>query len=454
MKKTSQSIERKVILLASIKVNGTKTISDLAAVTAINDADVFLIEVGGVTKKVTGATLKSLIAASAVNVDNTLSVSGDAADSKVVGDLAQSLEGKIYFNTATIGLVTDTYGIGGSYTIEDICEDEDGYHHGFKVLEPIFVKSVTVCPRRPEATESAIVKIIRYDQSTSKYVIFNTFEGVGNEPILISMWLQPGDGLLPIYDGNKVLGSFGTPEEFSTSYVFNEAEGTFEEDEWQYSLGSYIECVRLSDDVVSDVQVNGMSVVNDGVANVPIATTNTYGIMKVVNHSHGLQLFSDGEVGISTPTTGQLKEGAVSTRTISPKNQHESTFYGLAKAAGADEKNSALSMGVYSDNAKSAIKAMLGVGGETQTVSVSGTTPVIVANQNTRYVCGEVTSLDFTPSTAGICDVIFTSGSTVAVLTIPNTVVFPSWFDSTSLEANTTYEISISDSIYGAVMIW
>ena len=59
------------------------------------------------------------------------------------------------------------------------------------------------------------------------------------------------------------------------------------------------------------------------------------------------------------------------------------------------------------------LKAETGV----QTVTVSGTDPVITAVDNTRYVCGEVTSLSFTPCASGICDVIFTSGSTVAVLT-------------------------------------
>ena len=47
------------------------------------------------------------------------------------------------------------------------------------------------------------------------------------------------------------------------------------------------------------------------------------------------------------------------------------------------------------------------------TETVSGTAPVIVAEDNHRYVCGEVTSLSFTPCASGICDVIFTSGSTV-----------------------------------------
>ena len=69
-------------------------------------------------------------------------------------------------------------------------------------------------------------------------------------------------------------------------------------------------------------------------------------------------------------------------------------------------------------------------------------------------MCGTVTSIDFAPCVSGICDVIFTSGSTVAVLTIPNTVKFPAWVDPSSLETNTIYEINVVDGIYGAVMAW
>ena len=70
------------------------------------------------------------------------------------------------------------------------------------------------------------------------------------------------------------------------------------------------------------------------------------------------------------------------------------------------------------------------------------------------YVCGEVTSLNFTPCTSGICDVRFTSGSTVTVLTVPSTVKFPSSFDPTALATNTIYEINILDGVYGVVMAW
>lgn len=87
-------------------------------------------------------------------------------------------------------------------------------------------------------------------------------------------------------------------------------------------------------------------------------------------------------------------------------------------------------------------------------VIVSGTTPSITASAGTRYECGEVSTLSFTPSGTGICDVIFTSGSTPTVLTIPNTVKLPSWFDATSLDANTTYEINVLNGTLGAVMAW
>ena len=85
-------------------------------------------------------------------------------------------------------------------------------------------------------------------------------------------------------------------------------------------------------------------------------------------------------------------------------------------------------------------------------VTVSGTTPTITALSGVRYVCGEVATLDITPCASGICDIVFTSGSTATVLTLPNTVKFP---DGEFVpEANTTYEINIMDGVYGAVMAW
>lgn len=86
------------------------------------------------------------------------------------------------------------------------------------------------------------------------------------------------------------------------------------------------------------------------------------------------------------------------------------------------------------------------------TVNVSGTTPTITAQADYRYICGEVATLDFTPSQTGICDVAFTSGSTPTVVTLPSTVKFPD--GELTIEADTTYEINILDGVYGAVMAW
>lgn len=96
-------------------------------------------------------------------------------------------------------------------------------------------------------------------------------------------------------------------------------------------------------------------------------------------------------------------------------------------------------------------KTYIDEGDADKEVTISGTDPVITATSNTRYICGEVTTLSFTPSATGVCDVIFTSGSLATVLTLPATVKMPEWFE---VETNHTYEISILNGVYGGVMSW
>lgn len=86
--------------------------------------------------------------------------------------------------------------------------------------------------------------------------------------------------------------------------------------------------------------------------------------------------------------------------------------------------------------------------------TVSGTTPTIIGEAGKRYICGEVATLSITPPASGDMEVIFTSGSTPTVLTVPNTVKFPDWFDATSLEANRTYDMIITHGVYGVVTSW
>ena len=111
---------------------------------------------------------------------------------------------------------------------------------------------------------------------------------------------------------------------------------------------------------VGDVQIGGTSVVADGVAEIPIAEYGKYGLFKISNLS-GLSVANDGSLSVYRATPTEVKSGAVATRYLSPNLSNYSTFYGLAKAAGYDEKNSNLPLGTYSEEAKTAIRTMLGL---------------------------------------------------------------------------------------------
>lgn len=101
--------------------------------------------------------------------------------------------------------------------------------------------------------------------------------------------------------------------------------------------------------------------------------------------------------------------------------------------------------------------AIKGDSGAAIVEQVTGTSPTIVCEDNHRYICGEVLSLNITLPNSGIIDVVFESGTTPTVLTItPPTGVTVKWangFDPTTLEANTTYEINILNGM-GVAGIW
>ena len=116
---------------------------------------------------------------------------------------------------------------------------------------------------------------------------------------------------------------------------------------------------------VGDVQVNGVSVVNQSVANVPIANDlGRLGVFKIAQGSQasGLTIDGNGNLYIAMATSSSIKGGTNIRVPVVPSNQHESTFYGLAKAAGdSTQSQSNNAVGQYTDNAKAAIQNMLGV---------------------------------------------------------------------------------------------
>ena len=193
---------------------------------------------------------------------------------------------------------------------------------------------------------------------------------------------------------------------------------------------------------VSDVQVNGTSVVNQGVANVPIATQNSPGVVGY-QPAYGIALNASNQLRTDPASEAQIKAGTNDYKPIGPATQHASTFYGLAKAAGdTTQKDSANAVGTYTESAKSAISSMLSA-----PETVSGSTPSIPAKAGVSYVCGECSTLTITVPNTGCFDVLFDSGSTPTVLTVtPPTGMTVEWlgnFDPTALSANTTYEINI-----------
>ena len=119
--------------------------------------------------------------------------------------------------------------------------------------------------------------------------------------------------------------------------------------------------VPAAEDVVTDVQMNGDSIVVNGVANIPIAVSGNLGVVKTFDGNfYGIRGYN-GELRIVNAQSGDIKVGWGSYQPITAGIQHQSTFYGLAKAAGADEKDSTLPFGTYTDAAKTAIQSMLGI---------------------------------------------------------------------------------------------
>ena len=186
--------------------------------------------------------------------------------------------------------------------------------------------------------------------------------------------------------------------------------------------------VPSTNDVINDVQVNGTSVVSNGVAEIPIATESSVGVCRA-DPNYGTGIYAQ-RLMVARAPDDYIKNGANVYRPIVPSTQHLASFYGLAKAAGdTTQSQSSNAVGTYTQEAKAAIKNMLEIGTSVQTIEITETDPVITALANTRYICGEITSLDFTPAASGICDIIFTTGTTLPVITLPATVKMPEWFE-------------------------
>ena len=148
-----------------------------------------------------------------------------------------------------------------------------------------------------------------------------------------------------------------------------------------------------ADTPVIDVQVNDESIVVDGVANVPVATFNNVGLVKAqTDYGIGLNPKGDGGLRVEYANDSIIKKGTGTGslyKPIVPYTQHYAVFYGLAKAAGEDMASSPNSIGNYTNEAKLAIRGMLGVKNcDPQSIAIvsNGDTHTAIASGQYVYV--------------------------------------------------------------------
>jgi len=135
------------------------------------------------------------------------------------------------------------------------------------------------------------------------------------------------------------------------------------------SLVEAINEVNAKEGGVSDVQVDGASVVTNGVAEIPIAEEKIDGVVRVgTSGAYGIKKWSNtnSTLAVNSATSDFIKNpsnyGTANMRPITPNRQHESVFYGLAKASGdTTQSASSNAVGTYTEEAKTAIRTMLGL---------------------------------------------------------------------------------------------
>lgn len=110
-----------------------------------------------------------------------------------------------------------------------------------------------------------------------------------------------------------------------------------------------------------DIQINGTSIVSNGIATIPIASDGTFGVIKTREFTDGFKFDSNNNLQLAGAADTQIKAGTTNYRAITPYVQHYSVFYGLATAAGdSTQSASSNAVGIYTDSAKVQIQKMIG----------------------------------------------------------------------------------------------
>lgn len=173
---------------------------------------------------------------------------------------------------------------------------------------------------------------------------------------------EPGaDGISPTITVTDITGGHRvTVTDADGAHSFDVMDG----EDYVLTQQDKADIAAMVDVPVQDVQVNGTSILSQGVANVPVAGDSVFGVAKV-DSVYGIRVDSAGVLRTNRATSTQVKAGTEYSRPLVPSIQHESTFYGLAKAAGSDMASSSNPVGTYTDAAKVAIRKMLGIPNQT-----------------------------------------------------------------------------------------
>ena len=196
---------------------------------------------------------------------------------------------------------------------------------------------------------------------------------------------------------------------------------------------------------VNDVQINGTSIVENGVANIPKSSSQKLGVVKPVAQ-YGTSVSNNGEIYVVSAYETLIKQGEQEYRPIVPYYQDYAAFYGLAKAAGADEKDSTLPFGTYTDNAKDSIQNMLGI------------TPLIASHETdpfeSNHVIGErfiIGGKLYRAKTALTAGEYVNEGTNVEVVNVSE-VLDDTYIKNTDYASSSTAGVVKTDSDWGIGM--
>lgn len=304
-----------------------------------------------------------------------------------------------------------------------------------------------------KAGTSTYKPITAASQHKSVFYALSKLAGVDLEDATVTVGTYPDSSKQAI---QKLFGLDGILGDFESSAIASKAYAIGET--FVYNGKRYRATAAIA---IGDVIAPGTNCALDPldgkyVRDTDIASTSTLGLV-MVNPNCGITLESGtGKLYVSSAISDQIKSGTNAYRPIVPGRQHESAFYGLAKAAGdTTQSQSDNAVGTYTAAAKTAIQTMLGIEADIPLVeTVTGATASITGMPNVRYICDTaISELTITPPASGSIVVRFTAGSN-CIVSLPQTVKLPEWFDISSLEVGTTYEIIITDGVYGGVMSW